>query len=54
MLFATSLPIKSKAIANKHDEEENDDENEDDTWFLPERERSAFDIFTNFDDEKDL
>ena len=51
MLFATSLPIKSKAIANKHDEEENDDENEDD---ITERERIAFDILRNFDDEKDL
>ena len=36
------------------EENENDDENDEDVWVLPEKQRSAFDIFANFDDEENL
>ena len=36
------------------DENEIDDENDEDVWVLPEKQRSAFDIFSNFDDEENL
>ena len=37
------------------DEDENDeDENDEDVWVLPEKLRSAFDIFDDFDDEEEL
>ena len=37
---------------NQKDTEEED--NDEDAWVLPEKQRSAFDIFEHFDDEKEL
>ena len=37
------------------DGDENDeDKNDEDVWILPEKQHSAFDIFENLDDEKEL
>ena len=36
------------------EEEDNGEDDDEDAWVLPEKQRSAFDIFENFDDEKEL
>ena len=36
------------------EEEDNGEDDDEDAWVLPEKQCSAFDIFENFDDEKEL
>ena len=50
--FDVSTAIKEQIEGYLNDTDE--DENDKHVWVLPEKQSSAFDIYDNFDDEKEL
>ena len=44
----------SKEQIEGYQKDTDEDENDEDVWILPEKQRSAFDIFENSDDKKEL